>query len=402
MNIASHIQRGQRVATLRPVSLAVLAAILFAIFAASVTMVAAQSPQSPQDKPRVVAGPVTGEVVVHWNAVRGAGYYRIGWVSKEDYEAAVEASEDWLNAFTSVSVANSGQVSHTIAHLTPGASYWFIVGSSGHRYGTPKWGLWSELVTLPGGPAACAGDRDALTALYDATDGPNWRNSVNWLSDTAPIDEWFGVSTDADGCVLVLYLDSNDLAGTIPAQLAALSRLRSLHLGNNDLTGAIPPDLAGLDDLRVLRLVDNELSGEISSELGNMARLSVLDLDGNELTGPIPLELTNLTELRVLSLNRNMLSGPIPAEFGAMTNLTNLELWQNELTGELPTELSNLVNIRTLDVDENQLTGTIPVELGNLTNLKFLWLRQNQFTGEIPVELNNLSNLVVLGWTATS
>ena len=81
MNTASHTQRGQRVATS-----AVLAAILFATFAASVTTVAAQSPPSPQDKPRVVVGPVTSEVVVHWNAVEDAGYYRIGWVSKEDYE----------------------------------------------------------------------------------------------------------------------------------------------------------------------------------------------------------------------------------------------------------------------------------------------------------------------------
>ena len=272
MNIASYTQRGRRVA-----ASAVLAAILFATFAASVTTVAAQSPPGPQDQPQVVVGSVTGEVVVHWNAVQGAGYYRIGWVSKEEYEAAVEAGEDWINAFTSVSVANGGQDSHTIAHLTPGASYWFIVGSSDNRYGTPGWSLWSELVTLPGGPVACAGDRDALTALYDATDGPNWRNSVNWLSDTAPLDEWFGVSTDADGCVLVLYLDSNDLAGTIPARLAALSRLRSLHLGNNDLTGTIPANLAELDDLRVLRLVNNDLSGEIPGELGNMARLSVLD-----------------------------------------------------------------------------------------------------------------------------
>ena len=66
MNTETHIQRGQRVATLRPVSLAVLAAILFAMFAASVTMVAAQSPLSPQEKPRVVAGTVTSE---RWSCI---------------------------------------------------------------------------------------------------------------------------------------------------------------------------------------------------------------------------------------------------------------------------------------------------------------------------------------------
>ena len=37
-------------------------------------------------------------------------------------------------------------------------------------------------------------DRDVLVALYNATDGPNWRFKTNWLSD-APLREWYGVST---------------------------------------------------------------------------------------------------------------------------------------------------------------------------------------------------------------
>ena len=49
-------------------------------------------------------------------------------------------------------------------------------------------------------PPAIASDRDALVAFYDATDGPNWRNSANWLTD-APIEEWHGVSTDSAGRV---------------------------------------------------------------------------------------------------------------------------------------------------------------------------------------------------------
>ena len=43
-------------------------------------------------------------------------------------------------------------------------------------------------------------DREALIALYDATDGPNWSKSTNWLSD-APIDQWHGVTTDGTGRV---------------------------------------------------------------------------------------------------------------------------------------------------------------------------------------------------------
>ena len=36
-------------------------------------------------------------------------------------------------------------------------------------------------------------DRDALVALYHATDGPNWTNSTNWLSDR-PLGDWHGVT----------------------------------------------------------------------------------------------------------------------------------------------------------------------------------------------------------------
>ena len=43
-------------------------------------------------------------------------------------------------------------------------------------------------------------DRAALVALYNATDGPNWTNNHNWLSE-APIGEWYGVTTDDDGRV---------------------------------------------------------------------------------------------------------------------------------------------------------------------------------------------------------
>ena len=43
-----------------------------------------------------------------------------------------------------------------------------------------------------------SGDRDALVTLYNATDGPNWVNNTNWLSDE-PLDTWYGVTTNAGG-----------------------------------------------------------------------------------------------------------------------------------------------------------------------------------------------------------
>ena len=47
------------------------------------------------------------------------------------------------------------------------------------------------------GPGSVAGDRAVLVALYDATDGANWgRGNSGWLT-SAPISQWFGVTT---GC----------------------------------------------------------------------------------------------------------------------------------------------------------------------------------------------------------
>ena len=61
-------------------------------------------------------------------------------------------------------------------------------------------------------------DRAALVALYNATDGENWLDSTNWLSD-APTGEWSGVTTNANGRITGLGLDNNQLSGEIPSEL---------------------------------------------------------------------------------------------------------------------------------------------------------------------------------------
>ena len=59
------------------------------------------------------------------------------------------------------------------------------------------------------------GDRAALVALYNATDGGNWRSSFGWTTNR-PLGEWDGVSTNAQGRVDKLNLSRNRLTGEIP------------------------------------------------------------------------------------------------------------------------------------------------------------------------------------------
>ena len=81
-----------------------------------------------------------------------------------------------------------------------------------------------------------------MVGLYNATDGENWRNNANWLSD-APPGEWEGVYTDDDVRVTWLELNYNRLIGKIPAEMGSLSNLTWLDLRNNELSGCAPSSL---------------------------------------------------------------------------------------------------------------------------------------------------------------
>ena len=205
-------------------------------------------------------------------------------------------------------------------------------------------------------------EREALIALYQATDGDNWTNNENWCTD-ADISEWYGVSVNASGLVEYIGFWNNNLNGYIPAEIGNLTQLTQLIFYN---TG---------------------LSGEIPSEIGNLTQLTNLHLGLNNLSGEIPAEIGNLTQLTELVLYYNELSGEIPSEIGNLTELTELTLCGNELSGEIPTEIGNLTELTELDLSDNDLTGNLPVSMANLSALEYINLTMNRLSGVIPDEI---------------
>ncbi len=153
----------------------------------------------------------------------------------------------------------------------------------------------------PPPPNPVEAERAALVALYEATNGPSWVSSENWLTD-APLGEWYGVETDASGRVVGL-------------------------------------DLSGSWDSEAEQSIVHGLSGPIPPELGTLTNLTVLDLGYNLLSGPIPPDLRNLINLSSLNLRRNLLTGPVPPGFGDLRMLERLDLVSNSLSGAIPPEL---------------------------------------------------------------
>jgi len=261
-------------------------------------------------------------------------------------------------------------------------------------------------------------EREALIALYDATNGAGWTNNSGWATATEGTEcTWHGVSclgghvrilnmynnglngfipSDLENLsdMTHLVLKLNTLSGGIPWQLGNLSNLETLQLGENQLIGLIPKYFQNLSSITLMELNDNELSGEIPTELGYLSSLQWLDLSANELSGSIPAQLGNLSNLTTLVLDHNQLSGPIPPQLWDLPNLGYLHAEFNQLSGSIPPpDPGDLPSLENLRLDHNHLSGKIPSELGQLTSLEFLYLHSNLLSMSIPTELENLTAL---------
>ena len=252
-------------------------------------------------------------------------------------------------------------------------------------------------------------DRAALVAVYNATDGPNWVNNENWLTD-APLDEWHGVSVDGAGRVTGLSLGENNLTGIVPPELRDLAGLKYLYLYNNALSGPIPPELGNLSSLRWLWLSANALHGPIPSELGDLASLRWLYLSDNP---GLCVPGTGVFGTLVASLEFADFSWCNEADAAALEALhasAGGEGWKNQagwLDGTVLADwhgvtADSLGRVTALDLADNGLAGVLPAGLGELARLRELRLGRNPLlSGRLPAALARLS-LDVLDYAGTT
>lgn len=269
--------------------------------------------------------------------------------------------------------------------------------------------------------------RFALATLYFATNGEGWTNNEFWLDHNVHECEWYNrpdfaskdlftsfypgylteffPPTEASpprcnslGLYNHLWLDQNNLVGSLPKEVYWLTSLETLSLGLNRLRGTIPPEVGQLSSLEGLVFNGHENGGSIPSELGRLSLLRSLILFDSGLQGSMPVELWRLTKLQTLSLERNAeLTGSIPSAIDRIKGLRWLGLSDCLITGTIPSSIGGLTSLEWFTAVNNQLTGTLPVQLGMLTGLNYMSAAENQFEGKLPSELGELTSLALLG-----
>lgn len=167
------------------------------------------------------------------------------------------------------------------------------------------------------------GDREALIAFYNATDGPNWKDDTNWCSDQ-PLDTWHGVITDSEGRVTEIGLNNNNLSGEAGNTLAPLTALTYLDLYSNNISTL---DVSANTALTILYCSDNSLG---TLDLSDIPGLEVLLCSGNRLTS---LDIRNNEGLASIEVGRQTDADGNYVDMYLYVTEAQLELWNNSWSG---------------------------------------------------------------------
>ncbi|CAB9513013.1 LRR receptor-like serine threonine-protein kinase At4g08850-like [Seminavis robusta] len=223
-----------------------------------------------------------------------------------------------------------------------------------------------------------------------------WEHQANWMT-RSDICHWYGIICETvnqhNKDVVHWNMTANNLKGSIPSEIVALSNLVSLDLSSNSLSGTLPTVIYAMPFLKDLMLSDNALNGTISDEIGFFYPAETIDLSKNELQGSLPASINRgAVNLRLLNVADNDLKGTLP-DITRLTKLSHLLLNENKFEGQFPVSLTSISSIVQINMENNMLTGSLPPEIKELSNLEILALGHNSFNGAIPDVLGELHNL---------
>ncbi|KAL5567838.1 hypothetical protein UlMin_024413 [Ulmus minor] len=179
-----------------------------------------------------------------------------------------------------------------------------------------------------------------------------------------------------------LFLENNQLNGSVPESIGQLSTLELLSLSSNSFRGVLTEaHFTNLSDLQFLDLSYNHLSLSFSSNwIPPFDQLEVLFLSSCDVGPAFPKWIQTLRNLTALEIGEANISDSIPDWFWSLSSsLNTLNLSYNQIHGMLP-NLSSLPLLQYIDLSSNNLFGPLPLFPPKTT---FLLVSDNSFSGSI-------------------
>lgn len=236
-------------------------------------------------------------------------------------------------------------------------------------------------------------EREILKLFYNTCGGSNWKNSDNWLDDDVDVCHWYGISCHEGRLVDSILLGSNNVVGTPPPELFAMTQLKWLWLYSNPINF----NFEGIGNAPKLKSLLLDSTGLTSLDgVEGASVLEDLDVRFNLLTGPLPPGVSKLINLKTFSCSENQLNGGLPT-FSALKKLERLRMGGNEFSGPCQ-DYSTNSKLKSIDLSGNNLSGPMPSSFLKSTDKSqevFIDLSKNQLTGMVPASLESFEKLTL-------